>query len=191
MIQASPSWVALQVAEQLRAIERIATDAVRACEALDPDAAVVSEPRISSGEIGELKLLCESLAELTARTDQLAGQLPDDALDVDGDDVAGAAAADLAAGIIDPARVQLAARVLPSNAGWHALSQGLRSTDTHASWDDVSIGELLGAFRGATEQDVQQVLESADVSGTLEFATCDPATLQRLAAALEEHTSAQ
>jgi hypothetical protein len=182
-----PSWNALQAAEGLRAIERMLADATILVEELEPESIGEREPRISSGEVAALKRQCESLAELSSQVLQTAEHLPDGELTIDGEELCESAAKDLREGIIDPERVRLAARVLPAAVGWRALAHSLRSGDTHASWDDLPVDELLESFRDATRPAVMRVLEAAGVPEGLDFASCGDEDLSRLAAVLEEH----
>jgi hypothetical protein len=190
MKRPSSSWLALQIAEQLRALDAVSAGAVKIVQGLDPDTVLELEPRLASDDVDELQVLCELLAELAGQVCQLAQRLPEGDIDVDGDELASSAAGDLEDGIIDPIRVRLAARMLPVGTGWLALATALRSCDTHTTWEDLSVGELLGSFRDATDVGVISILAAADLPARLEFASCDEHDLLRLASVLEQHARA-
>lgn len=169
---------------------RVAAGAEAITHALDPDTRDGADVRLASADVGELKMLCALLAELGVQVGDLAQRLPDDDLHGTVDELAEEAASDLREGIIDPDRARLAALILTADMGFPALAEALRSGDTHQQWEHLTVGELLGSFRDATDAATSRVLEAANLSDAAEFATCGADELDRLAVALQEHAPA-
>lgn len=181
------SWIALQAAEQLRAAERLLLPAVAIAASLDPEGVRDADAVIATQDVSKLKTISEDLAELCGQIVGLSDRLPDADLQVSYSDIVAAAADDLANGIMDPIRARLAARVLPIAVGWPALVEALRSTDAHAAWDDLTVGEMLTAFHDAEPALSNRVLAVAELSSSDRFSSCGTNGLRRLAAALAEH----
>lgn len=185
------AWIALQAAEQLRAAERLLLPAVAITASLDPEGARDAEVLIAAEDMAELKMITAELMEFCGQIVGLSERLPDTNLRVSYSDLVVAAADDLANGIMDPIRARLAARVLPIAVGWPALVEALRSTDAHAAWDDLTVGEMLTAFHDAEPPLSNRVLAAAELSSSDRFCSCDTNGLRRLAAALAEHAPTQ
>ena len=181
------SWSLLQIAELLRTGDDLLLPRLAALHAVTPELADGDELTIAAEEATELRTLAEALAEVAGSLQTLVEDMPDGELGVAYGEVAAGAAEDLGRGIIDPARALLAARVLDAATGWRALALALRHADTHAAWEQTTVGGLLGRFRGVDERMLRRVLAVAEVDAEAAFATCDECTTARLAAALEEH----
>jgi len=145
------------------------------------------EIALAAADVARLRAVADALAELAERLQGLAGALPPEDLEATREQVAEAAAEDLAHGIIDPARARLAARMLSVGPGWRALARALRSSDVHVAWGGMSAGTLLGCFRDADERLVARVLAVAQLPPGTPLSGCDADAAKRLAAALEEH----
>ena len=64
------------------------------------------------------------------------------------------------------------------------LAVGLAQGDSHTAWEETTIADLLGGFRGVTSDDVRMLAADAGVTADAEFATCDPDEVVRLATSL-------
>lgn len=183
----SEAWALVQAAELVRAGDVLLLSALTHLHGVDADVEEGEAIVLGAEEVAEIAALGDALGELAGQLQTLTSLLPSGGLAVTHDDVAAGAAEDLEHGIIDPLRVALAARVLGVGAGWHALAHGLRAADTHGAWGRMTIDDVLGHFRGASEELVQNVLASAGLSSGAELANCEDWEIARLAGALEEH----
>jgi hypothetical protein len=184
-------WQLVQIAELLVRIERLGAGALRSLGEVDGDLAEDAFLTFSSEELTDLSVLLLDLAQLAERLQALTEALPEGELEVSYPDVAGAAARDLAGGIIDAERARLAARLLDRGRGWRALAEGLEHADSHTAWEETTIADLLGGFRGVAEEDVRAVAARACLPTDAEIASCDPVAVVRLAASLEQHAASR
>jgi hypothetical protein len=180
-------WSLLQLAELLRAGEQLLRAGVGALGEVTPDLPPGRTAVVSAAQTTELRELGEAVADLACRIQALTERLPQWDLELTIDGVSARAVEDLAGGIIDPARVLLAARVTPAGPGWRALARALRTGDAHGAWDGLAARDLLARFRGADEPLVQRVLAAAQLPPDEPLAAHDAQAVARLAAALEEH----
>lgn len=181
------AWALVQAAELVRAGDALLLSGLALLHEVGPDLDEYDEIVLGADDVAEVMRIGDELAELAGQLQALTEQLPETGVHVTQADVADGAAEDLRHGIIDPRRLTLAARVLPAGSGWHVLAEALRSADTHAGWEQLTLDDLLGRFRGATSTLVQQVLGSADLPAEAELARCDEWDVERLAEALEQH----
>jgi hypothetical protein len=144
-----------------------------------PDIAEDTDTTLTADSLAELKACVGEMAELYSRVVQLAEGLPEEAVAVDYEAVRSGAAEDLSEGIIDPHRAELAACILDVSRGWPALAHGL-SEDVAQAWSDMSLGEVLGRFRGASELLVSSTLSVAGFAPETTFGAMSPANLLRL-----------
>lgn len=188
MTKPDHGWQLVQLAELLRTIEEHGDIALRALRGLDTDLDEDAVLTVPCPELDDVRAVVVEIAQLAERAEQIAELLArDDDVEIAYSEVADAAAADLAAGILDGERARLAFRLLPAATGWRVLADALRSADVHGAWEDVTIADALGAFRGATREQVEQVAATAGLTPATEIATCGPGEIARLAAALDEH----
>ena len=148
---------------------------------------------IALGE-AELRRVVQTLgegAEIAEQLELLAARLPEGPIAAGWEAVRDAAAADLAAGIVDPRRALLAARVLDVAHGWPALAASLAEGDAVSAWDRLTVDELLGRFRDADPRVVARVVEEAGLDAGTPFAACPSERLAALAAGLRRHASGQ
>ncbi len=183
----SEAWALVQAAELVRASDALLLSALALLHEVGPDLGEYDEVVLREDELAEIVRIGDELAELAGQLQALTEQLPRGDLQLTQADVADGAAEDLRHGIIDPMRATLAARVLPARGGWQTLAEALRSADTHAAWERLTLDDLLGHFRGATSTLVQQVLSAADLPAETRLSTCDEWDVERLAEALDQH----
>jgi hypothetical protein len=183
------AWQLVQIGELLRRGHRAHVRALAHVEPIEVGAelsAVVMSDEVAA----ELETLAHSISDLAAQLQVLAGGLPDEPVEVAAEDARRDAAQELSAGICDETRARLAARTLPLEDGWPALAVALRGSEAHWEWEETTVAQLVGGFRGARASAVAQVLGDARVRPQLRFAACSPEQLSRLADALERHAAA-
>ncbi len=185
-----PAWSLLQAAELLRACDRLVLPALATLHGIDADRLVQEDRTLSADDVSALRRTGEQLYDLVERLHLLLERLPDEAVEITHADVARAARDDLAEGVVDAARLLLAAHVLHVGQGWRALARSLRTADVHGAWECLTAGELLERFHGADAALVARALAAAELPAETPLARCDGAQLARLAAALEEHAPA-
>jgi hypothetical protein len=182
-------WQLVQIAELLVRIERLGGRALRILGEVDGDLAEDASPRLSAEELAELCVLSLDVAQLAERLQGLAEALPAGQVAVAYPEVAAAAAEELAQGIIDAERARLAARLLDRDRGWRALARGLAQGDSHTVWEDTTVADLLGGFRGVSADEVRELAAAAGLTGDADIAACAPEEVARLAVSLERHAS--
>jgi len=185
-------WRLVQIGELLRRSHRAHELALAQVDRLEVGAELSATGTVTLTDdvAAELELLGEAIAELAAELQVLTAGLPDEPVDVAAEDVRREAAGDLATGIFDEARALLAARVLPVHDGWPALATGLRGSDAHWGWEQLTVAQLVGGFRGAPAGRIARVLGEAGVPARRPFAACEHEQVMRLAAALDRHAAA-
>jgi hypothetical protein len=190
---ASPAgfaWSLVQVADLLARAREPFDEAVSVLGA-DLVAALVGGEAVAL-EAERVAQFKDAALELVDLVDQLAGlveRLAVERLDVDPDAARLGALADLAAGILDPCRVLLAARLLGVREGCAALADALRGTGAHVAWGEMSLQELLGCLRGVDPSLAVGVAARAGVPGGLVLAQADQDEIERVATALERHAA--
>jgi hypothetical protein len=185
------AWQLVQIGELLRRGHRAHVRALARVEPIEVGAelsdtgAVVMSDEVAA----ELEMLAHSISDLAAQLQVLAGGLPDEPVEVAAEDARRDAARELSAGIFDETRARLAARTLPLQDGWPALASALRASEAHWEWEETTVAQLVGGFRGARASNVAQVLGDACLRPHLRFAACSPEQLSRLADALDRHAA--
>lgn len=181
------AWEVLQVAELIRSADVLLLQGLSTLQAVTPNIQDGYEVPLDADDVEQLHAVAEHLAEVVDQMRVLVERLPTEGIEVAHDAIAERADADLAGGIIDPARALLAARVLPAVAGWRSLAHALRTADTHLAWETTTVEEVLAAFRGRSDAAVAHIMACAQIEPGARFASCDEPTTARLAAALEDH----
>ena len=185
------AWRLVQIGELLRRSHRAHEQALAQVDRIEVGAelSATGTVTLTDAVAGELEALGEAIAELASELQVLTAGLPEEAVEVAAEDVRREAADDLATGIFDEARALLAARVLPVHDGWPALAAGLRGSDAHWGWEQLTVAQLVGGFRGVHARDVARVLGEAGMPARRPFAACEHGQLMRLAAALDRHAA--
>lgn len=96
------------------------------------------------------------------------------------------AAAELEAGPADPARTLLLAKCLPVRNGFRALTRAIATTTAPRKWD-VTLGDVLEAFRGSDAQFTSRLTNLAKLSPTAIWSEQSGEQLDLLAAVLADH----
>jgi hypothetical protein len=185
-------WTLVQLSELVRRAEELLLDGItlvgpHAHAGMPADSAI----ELSGAAVRRVAASLSEGVEIAERLELLSARLPDAELVATYDGIRDAAAADLAEGIVDPQRVQLAARMLDVAHGWRALAASLAAGDVVSAWGELTVEHLLARFRGADLDVVAQVLEEAGLERDARFATCPPEQLAALAAGLRRHASGQ
>ncbi|ADB50390.1 hypothetical protein Cwoe_1964 [Conexibacter woesei DSM 14684] len=180
-------WV--ELAESLRSTEVLALHGQALLRGVDPDISTTSSVNLSTRDVADLKEICDKVADRADRLQTLIAQLAAAEFEVKRRDLERDAAAALAAGVADVARVEVLARCLSVKEGFRALAEMLRCTDFHTSWQHTTVGHVLGSFRDADAHFVRRLTAQALLSPEAEFDTCDREQIARLATVLEEHAA--
>lgn len=187
---ASTAWTLVQVGALLRDADDLLLDGLRtigpeAHAGLADDAIVA----LDADQVDALRATLDALADAADRLQVLGDGLPDGPVEVRYDDLRTGAADDLAAGIAEPGRAQLAARTLDLADGWRALAEALRGSDAHADWVELTPAQLLRRFRGADAALVRRALDEARLDAETSFADCSPEHLDALAEVLDAYAA--
>lgn len=159
---------------------------------VDPDVPGGVSVLVPASSIAELLRLADSVVEEAEHVRALVAGVPQ-SLDVEvrHDDLEREAAMVLALGIGDIERIEVLARCLSVRAGFRALAEALRCTDSHESWGGATLGDVLARFRGSDEHFVRRVTGQAHLSPAAAFADCDRSQLAQLASVLEDHAATE
>jgi hypothetical protein len=183
--EASAAWDLVQLTELLRAAEACSDEVLRTLRNIDTEIPEGGRVARDADVLAHLKGTLNDYAQLAEHAAALAERLPDTGIEVHYKELAGAAAHDLAEGILDPVRVRWAAELLDYRVGWRALAEGLRASDAHGGWGDLTLQDLLTRFRRARVTHVRELTASTDVTPATEFAECTPPQIALLAASLD------
>lgn len=185
-------WTLVQISELVRRAEELLLDGIT----LVGPHAHAGMPAGTAIELGqaELRRVAAALTEgveIAEQLELLATRLPDEGIAADYAAVRDATAADLAEGIVDPRRVELAARMLDVAHGWPALAASLHVGDVVSAWGTLTVATLLARFRGAHAGAVASVVADAGLEPGARFSACPPERLAALADQLRRHASGQ
>ncbi len=149
--------------------------------------AFAEDPRetrpLSVRELGELAALGEDVADLTSQIALILDGLPLVPLAVGGGEIADAARAALADGIVDCRRACTAASLLSADQGFPALAEALIDCDAHAYWD-ARVVDVIATFRDVDETRARQVAVLVGVPEAARFCDLRPDCVIELAHAL-------
>ena len=184
------AWTLVQLAALLRQADDLLLEGLRMLgPGVHAGFAEDASLELDGDRLVGLQATLAVLADLADQLRVLGECLPAESVEIHYDDLRRGAADDLAAGIAEPSRAQLAARALPFADGWRALAEALVSADAHADWHELTPGQLLRRFRGANRQLVRSALDDAGLDEDTPFADCDPERLDALAAVLTEYAA--
>jgi hypothetical protein len=185
-------WALVQISELVRRAEELLLDGI-GLVGPHVHAAMPSDAVVELG-VDEVRRATAALVEggeISEQLELLAARLPGGGIAASYDEICDAAASDLAAGIVDPRRVLLAARLLDVPRGWTALAASLAAGDVVSAWGSLTVEALLGRFRDADPRVVAQVVEEAGLAPGTCFDACPAEQLGALAAGLRRHASGQ
>jgi hypothetical protein len=143
---------------------------------------LTADEREQLGELGE------EVAELTSQIAHVVEGLPLEPLAVSEQEIAGAARAALAHGIVDERRALTAASFLTADEGLPALADALVCSDAHAFWT-ARVVDVLAAFRDVDEQRARAVAANAGVAETARFCELAPERVLVLAQVALQHVA--
>jgi hypothetical protein len=136
--------------------------------------------QLACGELEQLALLSEEVAELASQVSLIIDDLPRDALAAADWEVADAARTALADGIVDYRRACAAASLLDAAQGFPALAESLTDSDAHTYWT-ARVVDVLAAFQGVDETRARQAAALAGVPETARFDALPPERVLELA----------
>jgi hypothetical protein len=186
---AQVGWELVQIGEIVRVVEDLVLSALTT---LGPSvhAGIAEGEDIVLGDTAVVEVLdaLDEIADLADRLRILAGDFPRRALCLSYPDARDGAVAELSTrGIHDPRRLLVAARLLDTTTGWPSLADALTRNDMHESLGDLTLAELLGAFRGARSHLIRRSAEHAGLSPDQPVSSCSPEKLAQVAFVLGAH----
>lgn len=128
------------------------------------------------------------ISELTSRIALIVESLPLEPLAVERRDIAAAACAALAEGIVDDRRALTAASLLDAEEGFTALADALVCADAHAFWT-ARVVDVLAAFRDVDEDRARAVAAEAGVAASTRFCELPPERVLVLAQVARQHAA--
>lgn len=177
----TPAWLLMRALDLLRRIsERISENELVIQEAREGGQPIVTVP----ATVDVLKRTAAELFDDAAELEGLVASLPDGEIRVTRTNVQAGAAAHLADGILDVRTAALAASMLPVDSGWRTLAIALQSSEAHTCWTDTTVAHLLGRFRGAKPEAIEEVLRHAHVDRSTPWPDLPVLTVVRLAEVL-------
>lgn len=177
----------MQLAEGLRRTEVTLLHGLALVRGIEPDLGAAEAIVLSESQTDELLALIEELGDRVEQLRMHAEQAQRGEVEIRLRPLQLEAEAALSAGVADPERAEMLARCLPISSGFQALAAALRCTDAHESWNNTTIGHLLGRFRGADVHLVRHLTGLATLSPEARWSECDREQIGRLAVILERH----
>lgn len=141
--------------------------------------------RLAPHELEQLTALSEDVAELAGQIALILDGLPLVPVVAGEREIADAARATLADGVVDQRRAYTAAGLLTASDGYPALAQSLVDCDAHAFWS-ARVVDLLAAFRDVDTVRARQVAALAGVPETARFDELGPERVLELAHVLRQ-----
>lgn len=179
----------IELVETLRRVDMSILHALGVAREFDTDMASTVAITLSEAEVADLVATCDAVAEGADQLQQIADRLPQGEIELRQRTLQAEAEAALSAGVADIERVELLARCLSVRSGFLALAAMLRCTDCHQSWENATLGEVLGRFRETDQHFVRRITALAYLSPELHWSDCDREQVGRLAAVLEQHAA--
>lgn len=144
--------------------------------------------RLDVEDLERLRAIGEEVAELASQVALVIDGLPLGALDAGDGEIAAAARAALAEGIVDHRRALTAARLLNADEGLPALAEALVGSDAHAYWD-ARVVDVLAAFRDVDQHRARRLARSAGVPEAARFSELRPERVLVLAQVARQHVA--
>ena len=139
--------------------------------------------RLGVHELEQLDAIGGEVAELASQIALILDGLPLEPVAASERELAGAARAALADGILDHRRAVTAAGLLTAAQGFPALAEALADCDAHAYWR-ARVVDVLGAFRDVDSCRARQTAALAGVDVTARFCELGPERVVELAQTL-------
>lgn len=136
--------------------------------------------QLGAHDLEQVSTMSEDVSELSSQIALIVDGLPLAAITVAEPEIAEAACAALADGIVDQRRALTAASFLTAAEGFPALSAAFVDTDAHAYWT-VRVVDMLSAFRDVDETRARQMAALAGVSATAPCCELAPERVLELA----------
>jgi hypothetical protein len=186
---ADHAWTLLRLAELFRALERHQDRALRILYRLDPRMRPSFAVTLKAAQVEHVHREAAELAQIFEQIEALIGTLPnEESLAISYDDVRASAEHVLRHGeTLDATTILLAAQLLDRSTGLPALAEGLRSSGTYASWGTMTVGSLVGAFRGVSPQLARRIATATRMAPGTEVSGCHPEEIAQLAEQLDMH----
>lgn len=180
-------WV--EFAESLRATETVVLHMLGLLRGVDPAIPATVEFALSTADAVEVLALRAELGDLADQLQFAADSLPAEDIHFRWRDIQQQASAAVAAGVGDPRRLLVLARCLGVPAGFRALAESLRCTESHLSWDRLHVGDVIGAFRDADRSLARSLTNAANLSPDSSFPALSRQQVTRLASVLETYVT--
>lgn len=146
--------------------------------------------RLEAGELEQLGMLSEEVAELASQVALIIDDLPRETVAVEAWELAEAARTALADGIVDERRACAAAGLLTAEHGFPALAESLTDSDAHTYWT-ARVVDVLAAFMDVDETRARLAAALAGVPETSRFGELPPERILELAHTLYQLAVAQ
>lgn len=160
-------WRLVQITELLQASRSLIDNALQRLAGVSAEIPANALVRLDSAHVAEVEQLIADLNQLVWQVQDLSAYLPIMAVTLTHAGAADGALAALRDGMLSPENVVWAARLAHFPEGWQALAEGLRSTDACRGWDELTVKQLAGAFRGVSPQLAQHVALTAQLAPDL------------------------
>jgi hypothetical protein len=181
-------WRLLQLAELLRALESHEGRALTILRQVVPTVGPTFALTLKRAQIAELHHAVAEVAQLAEQAEALIDVLPHMPIPIAYGDLRISAEHVLSrSGTLDSTAVLIAARLLDRRTGLRALAEALRAGDSHAFWDEISLSDLLTAFRGVSPQLARRIATAARLAPGTAIEDCGRDDIARLADQLDHH----
>jgi hypothetical protein len=144
--------------------------------------------RLAAHELEQLGTIGGEVAELASQIALILDGLPPEPVAASARELARAARAELADGILDHRRAVTAAGLLTAAQGFPALADALADCDAHAYWN-VRVVDVLGAFDDVGSGRARRTAALAGIDATARFCELTPERVVELAGTLRRLAS--
>lgn len=178
-------WV--ELSERLRDTEASVHHALGLLCDVDPEVSATASVTLSERQVAAVLADLDAAARTFDLVSLLASTVRAGTFEIRRSALQLEAGAALAAGVASTPRVRLLARCLPAGEGIRALSEMLRCTDSHETWFDVTVGDVLSWFQGTDDRLIRRLTDQARLAPEMCWPRLDRLQVSRLAAALDDH----
>jgi hypothetical protein len=180
-------WV--EFAEALRATETVLLHMLGLLRGVDPEIPTTVELSLPAPDAADVLSLSAELVDLADQLRLASDALAASEIRFRHDELQRQAAAVVAGGVADPRRLLTLVRCLDVATGFAALSESLRCTEAHLSWDQLHIGDVIGSFRDVDRSLASSLTSAACLSPAIPLPSLSRQQLTRIAAVLEAHAA--